>query len=348
MSSPPPPHNRRGFKVAVICALPLEAENVQYMFDRCWEDEDIRYGKAEGDQNAYSTGMIGRHNVVLAHMPSMGNNSASAVAAGLRSSFPEIKLVLVVGICGVVPIHATTQQEIILGDVIISTAVIQYDFGRQYPESFYRKKQIEDSLGRASPEIRSFISMLKTRQIHKRLTKNLALLINSKDFQKEVPTAKYPGANRDQLYESSYLHQHRTDSACELCNNNLVTCPLTCAVLKCEEGMLISRNRLNVLDAQSIDHVPSIHFGRFGSANMVMKSGVDRDRIATADELIAFEMESAGVWDQYPTVVIKAACDYADSHKNKAWQDYAAATAAACLKAFLVEWVIPDQLPDRG
>jgi nucleoside phosphorylase len=50
-------------------------------------------------------------------------------------------------------------------------------------------------------------------------------------------------------------------------------------------------------------------------------------------------MESAGVWDIFPCVVIKGACDYADSHKAKAWQRYAAATAAACMKAFLGYWV---------
>jgi hypothetical protein len=60
-----------------------------------------------------------------------------------------------------------------------------------------------------------------------------------------------------------------------------------------------------------------------------MKSGEDRDRIAQCDEVAAFEMEGAGVWDQYPTMVIKAACDYADSHKSKDWQDYAAVMAAA-------------------
>ena len=37
--------------------------------------------------------------------------------------------------------------------------------------------------------------------------------------------------------------------------------------------------------------------------------------------------------------MIKGVCDYADSHKNKKWQNYAAATAAACMKAFLKEWV---------
>jgi nucleoside phosphorylase len=64
--------------------------------------------------------------------------------------------------------------------------------------------------------------------------------------------------------------------------------------------------------------------------------------------VIAFEMESAGVWDQHPTMVIKAACDYADSHKNKDWQAYAAVTAAACLKAFVKEWTMPDEPADRG
>jgi nucleoside phosphorylase len=64
--------------------------------------------------------------------------------------------------------------------------------------------------------------------------------------------------------------------------------------------------------------------------------------------VIAFEMEGAGVWDEHPAVVIKAARDYADSHKNKDWQAYTAATAAACLKVFLKEWIVPDQLTDEG
>jgi nucleoside phosphorylase len=75
-----------------------------------------------------------------------------------------------------------------------------------------------------------------------------------------------------------------------------------------------------------------------------MKSSTHRDQISKDDSVTAFEMEGAGVWDELPTVVIKAACDYADSHKSKDWQEYAAATAAACMKAFLKEWVKPDQM----
>jgi hypothetical protein len=46
-------------------------------------------------------------------------------------------------------------------------------------------------------------------------------------------------------------------------------------------------------------------------------------------------MEAAGLMDNFPCVVIRGICDYADSHKNKEWQGYAAATAAAYAKELL-------------
>jgi hypothetical protein len=58
-------------------------------------------------------------------------------------------------------------------------------------------------------------------------------------------------------------------------------------------------------------------------------------------------MEGAGVWERFPSVVVsKAVCDYADSHKNKKWQGYAAASAAACTKAFLKQWIVADKPED--
>ncbi|PGH29263.1 hypothetical protein GX50_07978 [[Emmonsia] crescens] len=46
-------------------------------------------------------------------------------------------------------------------------------------------------------------------------------------------------------------------------------------------------------------------------------------------------MEAAGLMDVIPCLVIRGICDYADSHKNKRWQDYAAAIAAAYAKELL-------------
>jgi nucleoside phosphorylase len=52
------------------------------------------------------------------------------------------------------------------------------------------------------------------------------------------------------------------------------------------------------------------------------------------------EMEAAGLMDSFPCLVIRGICDYADSHKNKMWQPYAAATAAAYARELLTGWEI--------
>jgi hypothetical protein len=62
-------------------------------------------------------------------------------------------------------------------------------------------------------------------------------------------------------------------------------------------------------------------------------------------------MEAAGLMESFPCLVIRGICDYSDSHKNKQWQEYAAATAAAYAKELLS--VIPASeikgiSPDAG
>ncbi|KAF3051740.1 hypothetical protein E8E11_008040 [Didymella keratinophila] len=75
------------------------------------------------------------------------------------------------------------------------------------------------------------------------------------------------------------------------------------------------------------------HYGTITSGNQVMKDRMRRDK--TSKELGGFDMETAGLMNDFPCVVIRRICDYADSHKNKTWQPYAAATAAACAKEML-------------
>jgi hypothetical protein len=71
MSLPSPPRDRRSFEIAIVCVLPLEADCVAAVFDKFWGDDGIHYGKAPGDGNAYTTGVIGRNNVVLVYMPAI-------------------------------------------------------------------------------------------------------------------------------------------------------------------------------------------------------------------------------------------------------------------------------------
>jgi nucleoside phosphorylase len=83
---------------------------------------------------------------------------------------------------------------------------------------------------------------------------------------------------------------------------------------------------------------PKVHFGLVASGDIVKKCGEDRDQIAAKEQVIAFEMEGAGVSETLPCLIVKGVCDYADSHKSKRWQNYAAVSAAACMKAFLESW----------
>jgi nucleoside phosphorylase len=336
------PRNRNDFEIAVLCALGTESDAVLAVFDDTWE---YKYGKAPGDPNAYITGRIGDHNVVLAYLPSMGKASAASVAASMRSSFPEIRLGLVVGICGGVPTHLDTNNEILLGDVIISTGIIQYDFGRQFPNRVVRKNTHDDNLSRPVSEIRSFLAKIQgspsLQGLQENTHFNLTEICKKKDFEK----SKYPGASEDKLHESAYRHKHHNSAICATCAKcesiEDDTCDealeLSCFQLECDDRRLVQRTRL------STSAEPQIHFGRFASGDRVMKSGNDRDKIASKEKVIAFEMEGAGVWENFPTIVIKSVSDYADSHKNKNWQRYAAAAAAACTKAILNEWVAPDK-----
>src|SRR5207302_5918726 len=79
-----------------------------------------------------------------------------------------------------------------------------------------------------------------------------------------------------------------------------------------------------------------IHYGTIASGNQVMRDGTTRDTVsAELGGVLCFEMEAAGLMNNFPCLVIRGICDYADSHKNKRWQPYAAATAAACAKELL-------------
>lgn len=67
-----------------------------------------------------------------------------------------------------------------------------------------------------------------------------------------------------------------------------------------------------------------------------MRDVLERDRISTAlSGVLCFEMEAAGFMNNFPCLVIRGICDYADSHKTKQWQPYAAATAASYAKELL-------------
>ncbi|EHK18131.1 uncharacterized protein TRIVIDRAFT_44914, partial [Trichoderma virens Gv29-8] len=354
------PVSREEFEIAIVCAIPLEYDAVVILLDQCWDEGCDPYGRARGDYNTYTTGSIGSFNVVILLLPGTGKAEAASSAASLRSSYPGVKLLFLNGICGGVP--NVKGEELLLGDVIISKTVVQYDIGNQYPDVFKIKDTIEERLGRASKDIRGFTTILETELESHRLEERAAFLLDviqrksEEGHQRRRKLYTYPGSSNDKLFEASYRHKHRILPTCECSNGYQEEGPvcedsrkLSCNELGCDYARLVPRSRLeekkkfemdgNIKDAQA----PSIFVGRVGSGDTVLRSGIDRDRLAREHGILAFEMEGSGIWDEFPCIIVKGICDYADSHNNTDWQNFAAATAASVVKGLIERYPKTDE-----
>lgn len=120
-----------------------------------------------------------------------------------------------------------------------------------------------------------------------------------------------PGAQYDQLFEATYDHPGGTN--CQ----------------KCSQDQIVDR-------FPRYDNSPKVFYGTIGSGNAVIKDAKTRERLRRDLDVVCVEMEAAGLMDELQCLVIRGICDYADSHKNKIWQPYAAATAAAYMKELLL------------
>ncbi|CAI7609738.1 unnamed protein product [Penicillium palitans] len=340
------PLNRDGFEIAIICALPREANAVLCAMDEIWYDCRHYYGKITGDDNSYDFGKIGLHCVVIVTLPNMGSVKASSASRSLKMSFNSIKLALLVGICGAVPFKGD-GSEIVLGDVIISETIVELDYGRQYPGSFKRKDALLDVHGRPNEEILGLLQRWKIPTILETLRHgsmwHLRYLLQRLNID-------YPGASQDMLFQSDYIHKHHgkcmecSDAVGTVCQSAITA---SCSDILCDQSQLVPRHRLEDAAKSGSSKIPDpgIHIGSIGTGNAVMKSAQHRDHHAQSESIIAFEMEGAGVWDKFNSLVIKGVCDYADSHKSKTWQDYAAVVAAAVAKEVLRQYVTAQRLP---
>jgi nucleoside phosphorylase len=124
--------NPNDYSVGWICAISTEYVAAQAFFD---ETHDGPEYVSQNDNNDYTLGKIGKHNVVIAVLPDgeYGTASAAFVATSMLNSFPNVRIGLMVGIGGGAP---TQKHDIRLGDIVVSApgngegGVLQYDFGK--------------------------------------------------------------------------------------------------------------------------------------------------------------------------------------------------------------------------
>lgn len=336
-----PPTTRDSFQIAVICALPEERDAVEKAMTRDYKGEGHVYGRAQGDDNHYTTGELGRKHVVLATPSNIGTINISHLVVNMRQSFPNLVCAFVVGIAGGAPLRYDKQtdmwsdSDIHLGDVVVSTQVIEYDFGAELDDRFKRKTAVEDVLPRAPTLITSFLNVLKTGKSNafKRVLGKTNADLGDWGSEYERPM---PGTDR--VYASTHRHKHQAQAMCVTCR-------------QCAEWHDSVCEKVSDTDCGSLGCIPSrinesrntkIHFGRVASGNAVMASAHRRDKIIQEEACIAFETAGAATWDVLGTIVVKGVVEYADSHKNKIWRAYPAARAALCAKALIEEIELAD------
>jgi nucleoside phosphorylase len=294
---------REEYTVGWICALPVELAAAQELLDE--EHEDLE--QDEHDNNLYSLGRVGDHNVVIVCLPAglIGNNPAAAVATQMRSTFRSMRFGLVVGIGGGVP---SAEADIRLGDVVVSQphrgygGVIQYDFGKATPSGFQRK----GFLNTPPMILLGAVNKLRANQIRRttKLMGHISKLGRLPGFAREA-------AGPDILFDEEYNHEQGP----------------TCQ--SCSVDKQVDRQPRSTAE-------PVVHYGTIASGNQVIKNAAERNTVSKEfGGVLCFEMEAAGLMNSFPCLVIRGICDYADSHKNKTWQAYAAGVAAACAKEVL-------------
>ncbi|RCI11659.1 hypothetical protein L249_7210 [Ophiocordyceps polyrhachis-furcata BCC 54312] len=299
----------KAYTIGWISALELEYTAAHQFLDESHQGPKKVH---QNDDNHYTLGRIGSHNVVMAVLPTGDNGVAAAamVAKDMRHTFPNVRVGLMVGIGGGVP---SERHDIRLGDVVVSSpshhqtsgnhgGVVQYDYGKTFQEGRFQSAHYQDQPPRA---IRSAVAGLRTKHISS--GNNIDASI-SRIMQQNPRLRKLfgqPNPDTDVLYANDVVLER---------------------TLRTEE-----------------DDNPSVHYGLIASADAFMEDAKIRDLLAEELDVLCFEMEAAGLMNNFPCLVVRGICDYSDARWNKHWRGYAAMAAAAYARDLIKE-VMPSQL----
>ncbi|KAK6502297.1 hypothetical protein TWF506_002880 [Arthrobotrys conoides] len=311
---------RDDFTVGWICAIDIELSAVRSVLDEKYE---TKLPVPEYDKNLYEYGRIGGHKVVITVLPSMGITQAGIVATRMSSTFPRLRFILMVGVAGGAP---SETNDIRLGDIVISkgagrcSGVVQYDFGKETEGGEF----LPTGWFNAPPALLVSAAVSLKARGKGQLGEDIWNIFTEGSFSKGFG---FPGQKEDTLYESGCLHAREEKDGKSVAKEDCEDCD------KSKIYRRTPKRRPN-------DH-PHIHYGIMASANKVMKDGKKRNQVIqetakwAGAEPLCFEMEAAGLMNDFPCLIVRGICDYSDAHKNKSWQPYAAINAAICARELL-------------
>ncbi|KAF5622088.1 ankyrin repeat L25 [Fusarium tjaetaba] len=268
---------------------------------------DVLHGQVDNaainDDNKYTLGSIGKHNVVIAVLPDgqYGLVNAAAVLGDMTRTFYSLRVVLLVGIGGGVP----GKKDIRLGDIVVGSigpnngGVIQYDYGRAFQGEEFA---ITGHLNQSPMAFLTAMSALHAtyemegHNIDNNIEKAL------QRYKRLGREYRRPEASTDRLYKAEYVHKGGESVACSQ---------------SCVNEYLVHRD-----ERGEDENNPAIHYGLIASGNSLIKDALLRDRLAAKHSVLCFEKEAAGLMNHFP---------------NDEWQGYAAMVAAAYAKDLLLQ-----------
>ncbi|KAL4798066.1 hypothetical protein BDV19DRAFT_386724 [Aspergillus venezuelensis] len=309
MASSHPPLEK--FQIGWICALPIELAAAAAMLD---EEYGLPNSQDAADSNTYTLGRIGEHNIVIACLPAkqIGKTSAATVANNMVRTFPtSLRVGLMVGVGGGIP---SAAHDIRLGDIVISCpgntegGVVQYDMGKICAGGKFHRT---GSLNSPPKSLLTAVNVMQAKELRKGpdFPSYLTEAITRTERTRE--NFGRPSTSLDRLFKPEHDHPGSA-SRCDGC------------LAEWEE----TRDERQTSD-------PQPHYGIIASGDAVIEHGLTREQLRLETGALCVEMEAAGLMMDFPCLVIRGICDYADSHKNKRWQGYAALAAASYAKELL-------------
>jgi nucleoside phosphorylase len=310
----------RLYTVAWIAPLEIEARAALHMFD---ERHRGKFPMGRGDDYVFHAGKVCGHNVVVAALPAgqeYGTGSAAALASQVKKFFPNLWFGLLVGVAAGLPnLAGNPRRDIRLGDVLValpegdSAGLVAYDLGKETAEDGFQPLRFGHVLATTEKVVRSAIGSIKV-EAPDDTELFLPYYEKMKDKGHADGTFADPGQDKDVLF-------HEVD----------------------DYGVEKPVERPRRRDSERT----RVWYGPIGSGEKLMKNAQKRNELRDRYNVIGLEMEAAGTMNQIPVGVIRGVCDYGDVHKNKEWQPYAAAMAAAYAKAILHEIGASETLPNQ-
>lgn len=305
-----PPLDVNVFHIGWICALSKEMAAAMAMLD---EEYDMVAQQDVQDDNCYVLGRIHQHNVVVACMPEGvdGLVPAANVAKDMARTFPALRIGLMVGTGGGIP-NLSKGVDVRLGDIVVSKpvkswgGVIQYDKRKALEGG---KVELKGQLNQPPSVLLKTLTMLSAR--HAMRPSKVSAFMS--DALERNPMMKESGF--EMPADPDCFH-------CGVCGQDIESFDVECG-------------KHHAKRKQRRSTTPAIHYGVIASGNQVVKAATLRDQLRDEFYALCVEMEAAGLMNEFPCLVIRGICNYADSHKNDTWHSYAALAAAAFAKELL-------------